>query len=167
MKALNVAEIIKDIHNNAVVHGWWDNKRSLGEVLALIHSELSEALEEYRNNTPALYYKELKPEGLAVELADVIIRIYDYFGYINVDAREAFAAPPRIGVKYDDFGSEITAMHAYVSKAYKEKPVYWLAGLVNHIIGYCCNNGIDITDILIKKHEYNKTRPYKHGGKVI
>ncbi len=34
---------------NARAHGWSDVERGFPEVLALIHSEVSEALEEYRN----------------------------------------------------------------------------------------------------------------------
>ena len=33
-----------EVHQNAVEHGWWDEERSFGEIIALCHSELSEAL---------------------------------------------------------------------------------------------------------------------------
>lgn len=101
-------DLTRAIHRNAVDHGWWDKERNFAEVVALIHSEISEALEEFRDGKPPVYHAENgKPEGLAVELADAIIRILDYCG------------------------------HA----------------------------GIDMDAILREKHEYNKSRPYRHGGK--
>lgn len=98
-----------EIHDNAVEHGWWGENRSLPEVIALCHSELSEALEEYRDGKMMYYVKDGKPEGIATEMIDCIIRILDYLGHEHVQTEEIMAA----------------------------------------------------------KHEYNKTRPYKHGGKKI
>jgi len=49
-------EWIQDIHCNAVEHGWWEQNRSMEEVLALIHSEWSEALEEDRAGRPMVWH---------------------------------------------------------------------------------------------------------------
>lgn len=40
-----------------------------------------------------------------------------------------------------------------------------LADCILRILDYCAAEGIDIDAILREKHEYNKTRPYRHGGK--
>ena len=111
---IGINEVAKEIHENAVEHGWWDEERGFPEIIALCHSELSEALEEYRRGHGATekYYlasnaTDAKPEGIPSELADCIIRILDY----------------------------------------------------------CAFAGIDIDAAISEKHEYNKTRPYRHGGK--
>ncbi len=80
-------EVAKEIHKNAVAHGWWDETRTFPEIVALIHSELSEALEEYRSNhgVTEVYQEAGKPEGVPIELADAIIRILDYCGYARID----------------------------------------------------------------------------------
>ena len=52
---MNINQLAKEVHDNAVAHGWWDKPPALPEALCLIHAELSEALEEYRNGAPLVY----------------------------------------------------------------------------------------------------------------
>ena len=107
---MNIKELQKEIHENAVQHGWWEQERNFGELIALVHSELSEALEESRKGRGVneTYYnadKPFKPEGIPSELADVVIRVLDM----------------------------------------------------------CEHYEIDLEDMIVNKHEFNKSRPYKHG----
>lgn len=70
-------------------------------------ARIAEAALTIRKSERPLFRAEQKPEGIAAELADVIIRVLDY----------------------------------------------------------CAYAGIDIENVLEVKHEYNKSRPYRHGGK--
>jgi NTP pyrophosphatase (non-canonical NTP hydrolase) len=114
---MHIYEIQKQIYDIAFFHGWHDGaERSFGDIIALCHSELSEALESFRNDGDIVSIKiettkdgREKPTGVPIELADCIIRILDY----------------------------------------------------------CQDVGIDMEEAIKMKCEYNKTRTYRHGGKII
>ena len=114
---MNINDLCKKAHENAVSKGFWEEERSFAEQIALMHSELSEALEEYRdgNDLAEVYYKCgtprigecnedcekpicYKPEGIPIELADVLIRIFDTAAHYEIDLEKAI----EIKMKYNE-----------------------------------------------------------------
>jgi len=97
---LSLNELAAECHHTAEQHGFWDHKTIVyrdienesvyvenpsiyAEKIALIHSELSEMLECLRKNKGE--------EELAMECADVLIRLLDFTAARNIDLDQAVA----------------------------------------------------------------------------
>jgi NTP pyrophosphatase (non-canonical NTP hydrolase) len=86
-----IREMQKQVHDLAVSKGWHEDRditspHVLGSMLALIHSEVSEALECIRGQEMHLYFEATgKPLGLPSELADVVIRCLDMAEALDID----------------------------------------------------------------------------------
>lgn len=107
---MHIHHLCFEAHEISKSKGFYETPPSIPERIALMHSELSEALESYREGQPLYFYGEKgKPEGLVAELADAVIRIADICGHLGVDLEQAIQ----------------------------------------------------------EKMAYNRTRPYKHGGKLL
>lgn len=133
-------DLAKEIHANAVNHGWWDDERSFGDIIALCHSELSEALEEYRAGRPMVWLacEENDPSTGPCNPADE----FDCTMYgRECDCKYRGHKPEGIATEMID--------------------------CIIRILDWCGRHDIDVDNLLAMKHKYNKTRPYKHGGKQI
>lgn len=194
----------KKIHENAVAHGWWENERTFAEVVSLFHSELSEALEEFRAKRPMMYFpckstgrlcvdgrkeenltcgsrhencRSEKPEGIAVELVDCVIRILDFLGHENTDIDDLMkkcgqCADNCIKVQLPEAIADLHYLisYSYRSNNYKsdaDERNEYLCVAVEYIRKWLELHGENMEKIMLIKHEYNRTRDYRHGGKTL
>lgn len=106
-RALLVDTLVKDSHGAAVRAGWYNDpatgervERNFGEMLALAHSEISEALEADRKDL--MDDKLPQYHGTFVELVDLMIRGLDTLGMLQDRAKSRGRDVPSIGQIYVD-----------------------------------------------------------------
>jgi NTP pyrophosphatase (non-canonical NTP hydrolase) len=87
MSEYTIKALQKQAHAIACDRGWWDTERRVGELLALVHSEVSEALEEARKGDVNVGMPH--HAAFAEELADCVIRIMDMSEAFGVDLESA------------------------------------------------------------------------------
>lgn len=87
---LSLDALGEHVHAMAVAKGWWEEPRNAGELIALMHSELSEALEGLRKPGPDQHCPE--HSSVAIELSDVIVRILDFASAMQINIGAAMHA---------------------------------------------------------------------------
>ena len=184
----------KEVHQNAVAHGWWETVPSFDQVINLCHEELSEALREYREGRPMEWYacgientacvgacgfctnsscpyKHDKPEGIAVEMVDCLLRILDYMA--AVDYTKPIEVKAFAFADIHNLMECIAELHMDLSFSMMDEkvmhttpcvPLSFAAGKIASWLK--ANYGENWEVLMLKKHEYNKRRPYRHGGKT-
>lgn len=97
-----LAEKAEWVYQTNVNNGWFEAERSFGDDIALLHSEVSEMLEAFRdhgvepvlNEDKALTHEDgsvlPKPEGVGSEAADVLVRLLDTCKRYDIDLEAEF-----------------------------------------------------------------------------
>jgi NTP pyrophosphatase (non-canonical NTP hydrolase) len=107
-----INKLSEEIHKNAKKKGFYNEPKNIGEMLCLIHSEVSEALEAdrkdkyskaniflvnaWKSNTEFTHsFNENIKGTFEEELADIMIRVMDLAAYKGIDLEQHIKAKMR------------------------------------------------------------------------
>lgn len=175
--AEGLRQIADSASSTASSKGW---RPEFAEACALVISEAAEAFEWWRTgsdvfiNTPeedmrgylvrARDQRELyKPEGIASELADIIIRCGHYIDYFKAPIRDCAVAWRDL-----TFPEEYMEFVGLVSEIYAQRDESRFMDMVEGAMRLASSLNIDderLNHTIAVKMFYNKFRPYRHGNK--
>ncbi len=185
----SLAQMTAEVVENNTAKGWYENCATFPEAMALLHSEVSEALDAWRHwgledkTGPQILYRRgdngedieslppYKPEGVPSEFADIFIRLLDDCYLFGVDPEVRSFRPGRFGID-ESFVANMNTMHGFIARASaarEDSADYgeWFGNLLVFLRQLCGHYGVDLMAEYEKKMDYNRTREYRHGDKRI
>lgn len=145
-------EFAKEVHQNAIDHGFWNDDATDERQIALIHSEWSEALQADRSGCT--------PREVCMELIDGVLRVLDYC------AANGFQVSIETQGLIPNFFILLNVLHGgtnmlrHVRCGLLQNPCCHIPSIV---FAFVRSYGLDPYELMKQKHEFNLTRPHKHG----
>lgn len=158
---MTIAELVARSHALSVEKGWYEtwpdsgkpisSRINIPEKIALIHSEISEALEAYRSDGIRKRCPDCNGSGDCQFGTDEGCWKCRGDGFLEV---------------YADKFERDAEKKEYRLAGKPEGLVVELADAVIRIADLCGAFGLDLAAAIEIKHAYNETRPHRHGGKL-
>jgi len=138
----SLEQMAEEVCANNIDKGWFEKDRTFGDEMALLHSEVSEMFEEFRNRGDVgnSFRFEFGPESPVKHVGPVHLPGDEDLAQ---QWRDAGMVPKPIGA---------------ASEA---------ADVLIRLLDTCHRYGIDLGAEYEQKMAYNRTRPHRHGGKAL
>lgn len=193
-KARSLGELTAEIRSINIEKGWRNADgsptKTWGESVALLHSEVSETLEAYRDHGLADATEPVgrcafgtcdvhglpKPEGVGSELADVLIRLLDMcdaFGMkaFDMDREVDDVDDVESRRRVETFGDHLAWLHSVVSELWNREGWHTRAAFAPAVLYVLVTMArkfdINLNAEVERKIAYNRTREFRHGGRAL
>jgi len=191
MKKVNWNELRDKVHENAISKGFWngqDEDYSLPKKLALIHFEVSEALEADRKDRHAgdldaengmlieemgwnEWFESYIKDTFEDELADVVIRCLDLCGKLKIDIdrwmKEEYSdvKDELLDLGLSSISEKLFMIHGCITFSMIGETIAksGIQMIITSTIFISEQLNIDLLTHINLKMRYNSTREYKHG----
>ncbi len=188
-----VKEWVERAYNNAVKHGWHEEKKPTAHWVMMISTEVTEAVQadrkgrwmddldksgldcvianDHHGGLVEKFYGEHIEGTVESELADICIRLFDFMGLMKAKVREKY--------EYSEEEVEICEIRDFTINAFflsrnilsfisSNNPSIleiYFERIIISTFAWAESLGIDLVQHINLKMRYNETREYHHGGK--
>lgn len=109
--------------------------------------------------------EQYKPYGIAVELADAVLRALSGTGCVNPVMKRILEDREEMALLATQGTLETLVLNCANIATGESVNAYGC--IAADIIIWCTDNNVPLEDAIRQKMEYNRTRPWRHGGKRV